>query len=307
MASENLNVGTAANANDGDTLRAAFIKVKKMFADIYGQTYSEQGDLSGTDYKVKASQVKTTNSAGSGVDGYVLTYDHSSGGFTFEQKFDGDITSIVAGNGLTGSSLDTDDATLNVIGGDGITVNADEVEATVDGVTIELSASDGTGALRVKDDGITPAKINILDDSLAATDGHIMVADGTDFSNVAVSGDATLSNTGALTIGNDKITEAKLGAEFTTTSAISASAVDFSSAAVFTKTLSANTTLTFSNVTTGAVKTLVISGDYTLTLPSGVKTLNGTYSGTADSNVIQIISTNGSTEMFATISNYSAS
>ena len=32
MASQNLNVGTAANANDGDTLRAAFIKVKQMFA-----------------------------------------------------------------------------------------------------------------------------------------------------------------------------------------------------------------------------------------------------------------------------------
>lgn len=58
MASENLNVGTAANANDGDTLRAAFIKVKKMFADIYGQTYSEQDDLSGETFSISTSQME---------------------------------------------------------------------------------------------------------------------------------------------------------------------------------------------------------------------------------------------------------
>lgn len=248
MASQNLNVGTAANANDGDTLRAAFIKVKQMFAEVYGQTYSEQGDLSGVTFEIKEDKLKATNTA---VDGYVLTYDSGTGGFTWEQKFDGDITSIVAGDGLTGSSLDTDDATLNVIGGDGITVNADEVEATVDGTTIELSATDGTGALRVKDDGI-------------------------DYD--------------------------KLAGEFTTSAAISASEVDFSSAAVFTKTITSTTTLTFSNVETGMVKTLVISGDATLAM-TGVTTLNGDYSGTASKNIIQIVSTNGSSEMFATISN----
>ncbi len=248
MASQNLNVGTAANANDGNTLREAFIKVKQMFAEVYGQTYSEQGDLSGVTFEIDENQIKASNSA---VDGYVLTYNSSTGGFTWKAEFDGDITSIVAGDGLTGTSLDTDDATLNVVGGDGITVNANEVEATVDGATIELSATDGTGALRVKDDGI-------------------------DYD--------------------------KLAGEFTTSATISASEVDFSSAAVFTKTLTGSTTLTFSNVETGMVKTLVISGNQTLAM-TGVTSLNGTYSGTASKNVIQIISTNGSSEMFATISN----
>lgn len=131
MASENLIVGSAANANNGDTLRAAFIKVKKMFADIYGQTYSEQGDLSGVTFEIDEDQIKASNSA---VDGYVLTYNSSTGGFTWKEEFDGDITSIVAGNGLTGTSLDTDDATLNVVGGTGITVNADDVQISDNGV-----------------------------------------------------------------------------------------------------------------------------------------------------------------------------
>ena len=70
----------------------------------------------------------------------------------------GDITSVVAGAGMTGGAT-SGAATLNVIGGDGITANADEIEATVDGSTIELSASDGSGTIRIKDNGVTLAKM----------------------------------------------------------------------------------------------------------------------------------------------------
>ena len=270
-----------------------------MFAELYGQTYDEQGDLSGTDFKIDASRMETTNTAGSGVDGYVLTYDHSSGGFTFEQKFDGDIESIVAGNGLTGSSLDSGDATVNVVGGDGITVNADEVEATVDGITIELSASDGSGALRVKDDGITPAKINILDDSLAATDTHIIVADGTDFSNVAVTGVIDISNTGVTsfdsTVDGDGLTNTsgvlsvdvddstieidatnglqvkadgvdhdQLAARYTESGTLtdgSSITVAANSKNIYTHTITQATTFNFTGAAIGQVLTLVITGD----------------------------------------------
>jgi|SRR5210317_906292 len=162
---------------------------------------------------------------------------------------DGDITAIIAGDGLTGGATDGD-ATLNVVGGDGITANDDEIEVSVDDSTIELSATDGSGVVRIKDDGVTYDK---------------------------------------------------MGAEFTTAAVISASDVDFSSAAVFTKTISGTTTLTFSNVETGMVKDLVITGTGTLTLPASVKTITGTYDGSV-SNLIQIVSTNGSTEQWATIS-----
>tara|TARA_B100000035_G_scaffold153492_1_gene130736 strand:- start:699 stop:2972 length:2274 start_codon:yes stop_codon:yes gene_type:complete len=44
------------------------------------------------------------------------------------------------------------------------------------------------------------------------TSGHIMVADGTNFNPVAVSGDVTISNTGAVTIANDAVETAMLNA-----------------------------------------------------------------------------------------------
>jgi len=118
---------------------------------------------------------------------------------------------------------------------------------------------------------------------------------GTGLEVDSATGDVTVS------ISDDGVTYTQMGTEFTTAAVISASDVDFSSAAVFTKTLSADTTLTFSNVSTGMVKDLVITGNFTLTLPASVKTITGTYDGTV-SNLIQIVSTNGSTEQWATIS-----
>jgi len=132
----------------------------------------------------------------------------------------------------------------------------------------------------IADDAITTAKI--LDDNV--TTAKIL--------------DANITS-GKL--ADDAVSYAKLGVEYTNSAPISASDVDWSSAAVHTKTLSANTTLTFSSVSTGMTVDLVIDGNYTLTLPASVKEITGTYDGTV-ANLIQIVSTNGSTEQWATIS-----
>lgn len=87
------------------------------------------------------------------------TYDDAAGTLTIDADLAGDITSIVAGDGLTTPDGSTGDVTINVVGGDGITANADEIEVTVDDSTIELSATDGTGAVQVKDGGISTAKL----------------------------------------------------------------------------------------------------------------------------------------------------
>ena len=142
----------------------------------------------------------------------------------------------------------------------------------------------------------------MLDVSGNGTSGQSLLSDG-DGSFSWGSPSVTIAD-GSITtakLADDAVTYAKLGAEFTTSDTISASDVDWSAAAVHTKTLSANTTLTFSNVSTGMVIDLVIDGNYTLTLPTSVKEISGTYDGTV-ANLIQIVSTNGSTEQWATIS-----
>ena len=95
--------------------------------------------------KIDEDNLKVTNTP---TDGYVLTYDSATSGFTWEEKFDGDITGIVAGAGLTGDAT-SGEATLAVGAGTGITVNANDVQIS-DG---------GVDTLQLADDSVTSAKI----------------------------------------------------------------------------------------------------------------------------------------------------
>ncbi len=179
-------------------------------------------------------------------------------------------------------------------------------------INIGTTANDGTGdPLRDAFDKVNDNFTELYSDD-AGDVGSIIAGSGITVDQAT--GDVTVTNdspnathtgevTGAtsLTIADDVISYAKMADEFTTAAVISASDVDFSSAQVFTKTLSGATTLTFSNVSTGMVKDLVITGDFTLSLPASVKTISGTYDGTV-SNLIQIVSTNGATEQWASIS-----
>ena len=97
-------------------------------------------------------------------------------------------------------------------------------------------------------------------------------------------------------IEDNAIVYTKLGAEFKTSAALTTE-VDFSTAQVFTKTLTEATTLTFANTGIGMVKDLVITGDFALTLPAGT-TVAGVYDGTV-SNLIQIVVTGASTYWYS--------
>jgi len=178
--------------------------------------------------------------------------------------------------------------------------NFDELYADDAGDVNSVSA--GTGISVNQTTGAVTVTNSAPDQTVSLADGGNIGISGTYPSftltnsapNATHTGDVTGS--GALTIANDVITYAKLGTEFTTSAALSTN-VDFSTAQVFTKTLSGATTLTFSNTAIGMVKDLVITGDHALTLPAG-STVAGTYDGTV-SNLIQIVVTGASTYWYS--------
>ena len=106
----------------------------------------------GAEFVTSATNTVTVNSVDS-----EIVHDNLSG-FVANEHIDHSTVTLTAGAGLTGGGTVAASRTFNVIGGDGITVNADEVEVTVDNTTVELDNSNGAGAVRVKDSGITEAK-----------------------------------------------------------------------------------------------------------------------------------------------------
>lgn len=108
-----------------------------------------------------------------------------------------------------------------------IPISAQGIDDELDQIVVESNAQDtrittletpgnvGTGDL--EDDCVTPEKASFMDDAVVATDGHILIGDGTDFGNTAVSGDVTITNVGVTTISNDAVTTSKiLDAQITT-------------------------------------------------------------------------------------------
>jgi hypothetical protein len=66
------------------------------------------------------------------------------------------------------------------------------------------------GALTIAADAVEPSMINLFDDSLAATNKHILIADGTDYSSFELSGDIRMSNAGVVAIVEDAVEAAML-------------------------------------------------------------------------------------------------
>jgi hypothetical protein len=88
-------------------------------------------------------------------------------------------------------------------------VNVDDTGIEINSDALRLKDL-GVSTAKIADDAVTPAKMSLFDDSLAATDTHILIADGSDYSSFALSGDVTMTNAGVVSIGATKVTDAML-------------------------------------------------------------------------------------------------
>ena len=167
-------------------------------------------------------------------------------------------------------------------------------------INIGTSANDGTGdPLRSAMDKTNDNFTELYNGAGGVADGAVttakLAADAVDSDKIA---DGAIDS---VHIADDQITYAKLADEFTEIQALTGNTINWDEATVFTKTVTATESFSFSNAKTGMVIDLVLTGGAGVTLPTSVKEITGTYDGTV-SNLIQIVSTNGNTEQWATIS-----
>jgi cytoskeletal protein CcmA (bactofilin family) len=192
----------------------------------------------------------------------------------------GDITSVVAGAGMTGGGT-TGDVTLNVIGGDGITANANDVAITAAQTTITSVLNTSLVIGRDADNDIDFATDNQIIFRVGAGDNVIFKASGEiEATSLDISGDIDVDGTanldavdidgdvdiaGTLTIASDIIhtgdTNNKIGFGTDTQ----------------TFTTGGTARLTITDATSTVSNNLIVSGDLTVsgdTISANVGTLN---------------------------------
>ena len=140
----------------------------------------------------------------SGADGTVLTGTGAGAIPAWESPTVGDITSVVAGAGMTGGGT-TGDVTLNVIGGDGITANADDVAITAAQTTVTSVLNAALALGRDADNQIKFGTDDQIIFEVAGGDGVTFKASGEiEATSLDISGDADIDGTleaDAITLG----------------------------------------------------------------------------------------------------------
>ena len=102
----------------------------------------------------------------SGVFTYTPPVHDSLSGFVSNEHIDHSGVSVTAGDGLTGGGTIASSRTLNVVGGTGITANANDIQITNGGVDTTQLADDAVTTAKINDGDVTNAKLaGSIDDS----------------------------------------------------------------------------------------------------------------------------------------------
>lgn len=190
---------------------------------------------------------------GTDVGNVVLT---DSGGAT-------DVVTITAGNGLSiqgsGSNI-------------GITAVADEITLQVvgTGTSGQIKVKDaGIDTTQLADEAVSSAKTDFVEDSVAVTANNILVANGTEFQSVAMSGDATLATDGTISVafGANAVTDLTGGTNISVSAATGSVTVNLDDDVDLAGTLDVTATGTFD-------ANVIIQGD--LTVNGTTVTVNAT-------------------------------
>jgi hypothetical protein len=197
---------------DGATVTTAELNVLDGITSTVGELNIVDGDTSATSTTVADADRVVYNDAGTmkqvAVTDLDTYFSATSKTLTNKTLTTPVITEIDSGSTIT---LDaTTDIVLDADGGDVFFKDGGTTFGSATNTSGNLIIKSGTTtALTFSGADVTVAgDLTISGDDLTMgtnTSGHIMVADGTNFNPVAVSGDVTISNTGAVTIANDAV------------------------------------------------------------------------------------------------------
>ena len=306
MAQHTIVVGSVANDGTGDFIRDAFVKVNSNFDEIYADNFVTNARMA--DASVKAVELATTNTATSSEDNFVLSYDHSSGGFTWISQTTPDgglivaneadnrvITSSTAGNGNAEANLTFTGSALSVTG---TVTSSGTLIAGGDGSSGGVTVADGQVDIRTGTGSV--AKMKFYCES---SNAHAQTLQAQPHS-AASSAVLTLPSATGTLIGtgdSDSVTHSMLENRYTAIEVVSnttgATAINWGNASVFkmNASLTGGIEFDFTGYKTGQIISIYnLTGSQTVTLDSdatGSETFNKVggvdYAG-GSTNLLQI-------------------